>query len=681
MDRFSQRCSQRFSSHFLQMVLLLLLHCHIAWADGEGDNDPTKVRRVPRLGIVVSDADETALKTGLSELKSLLDKLSQSAHEKKLLIPDIEVYYRAVKDNLEHQEFFTQKDVKKAFELLETGKQRAIGLLTPWQMQTGLVVRGFRSKLDGTVQPYGLVIPENYRHGGEKEFRLDVWFHGRGETLSETNFIDQRTKNAGYYQPKDTIVLHPYGRYSNAFKFAGEVDVLEAIEHVRSQYRIDNDRVSVRGFSMGGAACWQFATLYSDRWFAANPGAGFSETPEFLKSFQKEKLKPYDWEEKLWRWYDADDNALNLFHAPTIAYSGENDIQKQAADVMEKALAKEGISLVHVIGPKMGHRIDAASQKIIESRMGSLAKAGNEVFPTTVRKLTHTLKYNRQYWLTVDSLEQHWEPSRVEAKVKENVVSVKSGGVTAMTFEMNPGFAPFDLTRPVTVRIDGQQIQAPHALSDRSWKYSVHRSGDRWVPGQKENNGLVKKHGLQGPIDDALMSSFLMVLPTGAAINEAVGKWTKSEQLRAIAQWRQHFRGHARIKNDIDITATDIAKHNLILWGDPKSNAIIKKILNELPLAWTAGSVKVGSKSFSAKDHAPIMIYPNPLNPEKYIVINSGFTYREYAYLNNARQVPMLPDWAIVDILSKPEPNESIYRFAGIPKAADFFDENWSVKE
>ena len=194
MDRFSQRCSQRFSSHFFQMVLLLLLHCHIAWADGEGDNDPTKVRRVPRLGIVVSDADETALKTGLSELKSLLDKLSQSAHEKKLLIPDIEVYYRAVKDNLEHQEFFTQKDVKKAFELLETGKQRAIGLLTPWQMQTGLVVRGFRSKLDGTVQPYGLVIPENYRHGGEKEFRLDVWFHGRGETLSETNFIDQRRK-------------------------------------------------------------------------------------------------------------------------------------------------------------------------------------------------------------------------------------------------------------------------------------------------------------------------------------------------------------------------------------------------------------------------------------------------------------------------------------------------------
>ena len=41
-------------------------------------------------------------------------------------------------------------------------------------------------------------------------------------------------------------------------------------------------RIGVRGFSMGGAACWQFAVHYADRWFAANPGAGFAETRLFL---------------------------------------------------------------------------------------------------------------------------------------------------------------------------------------------------------------------------------------------------------------------------------------------------------------------------------------------------------------------------------------------------------------
>ena len=46
----------------------------------------------------------------------------------------------------------------------------------------------------------------------------------------------------------------------------------------------------------------------------------------------------------------------------------------------------------------------------------------------------------------------------------------------------------------------------------------------------------------------------------------------------------------------------------------------------------------------------PVLIYPNPLNPKRYVVLNSGFTFREYDYLNNARQVPKLPDFAVIDI-------------------------------
>ena len=46
----------------------------------------------------------------------------------------------------------------------------------------------------------------------------------------------------------------------------------------------------------------------------------------------------------------------------------------------------------------------------------------------------------------------------------------------------------------------------------------------------------------------------------------------------------------------------------------------------------------------------PVLIYPNPLNPKRYVVLNSGFTFREYDYLNNARQVPKLPDFAVVDV-------------------------------
>ena len=77
----------------------------------------------------------------------------------------------------------------------------------------------------------GLVVPASWSPNSPHKFRLDLWWHGRGETLSEVNFIDDSARTStGEFTPPDTIVLHPYGRYCNANKFAGEVDTFEAMD-------------------------------------------------------------------------------------------------------------------------------------------------------------------------------------------------------------------------------------------------------------------------------------------------------------------------------------------------------------------------------------------------------------------------------------------------------------------
>src|ERR1051326_7621340 len=102
------------------------------------------------------------------------------------------------------------------------------------------------------------------------------------------------------------------------------------------------------------------------------------------------------------------------------------------------------------------------------------------------------------------------------------------------------------------------------------------------------------------------MSSFLMVLPTGKAMNETVGAWVTSEQSHAIRHWRQQFRGEARAKNDDPVPDADISAHTLILWGDPGSNKSLARIAARLPIRWDAGGVRVGSQSFSAAHHVPV---------------------------------------------------------------------------
>jgi hypothetical protein len=166
-----------------------------------------------------------------------------------------------------------------------------------------------------------------------------------------------------------------------------------------------------------------------------------------------------------------------------------------------------------------------------------------------------------------------------------------------------------------------------------------------------------------------------MVKPTGEPRNKEVDGWVQREMTHAIEHWRKQFRGEARVKNDEAITDADIAAHNLILWGDPTSNKILAKIADKLPIRWGTDTIQLGDKSYPASSHVPVMIYPNPLNPKRYVVLNSGFTFREYDYLNNARQVPKLPDYAIIDIKV---PVSS--RAPGGIAAAGFFGENWELK-
>jgi dienelactone hydrolase len=648
-------------------------------ADGPADNIPTNVRRIPKAGIDVPAERKAKLEEGLKDLEDKIVALKSRKDAKTAeLLPDIDVYFKAVHDALVYQEFFDIKDVDFAEKALATGLQRAeqlAGGQAPWANATGLVVRGYVSKIDGSVQPYGLVVPESYTSKGPGRFRCDLWFHGRGETLSEVNFIRDRTNSPGQYTPEDTIVLHPYGRYCNANKFAGEIDVLEALDSVKRRYRIDDDRISVRGFSMGGASTWQFAVHYADRWFAANPGAGFSETPDFLKVFQQENLQPTWWEKRLWNWYDCPGWCVNLRHCPTIAYSGEIDRQKQAADVMEKALAEEGFELTHIIGPKTAHAIHPQSKIEIESRMKSLAKIGRDWQPLDVEFTTYTLRYNRMHWVTVDGIAEHWSPAHVVAAVQAGEVQIDVEGVTDLSLSFAAGEAPFDVQSNVTIAIGDDELEAPGPQTDKSWNVSLHRARGQWRLGRREGGGLRKHHSLQGPIDDAFLDRFIFVRPTGQAWHEQAGKWSAAELDRAIEHWRRHFRGQAIVKDDSAITAEDIDSANLILWGDPNSNAVLRQVADKLPIEWTREAIVAGDRKYAGDKHALIAVFPNPLNSNHYVVLNSSFTFRDYAYLNNARQVPMLPDWAVVDLSTPPN---AIW--PGKIVDADFFDERWRVK-
>ncbi len=629
--------------------------------------------RVPPPGIKITANERAELSKGAAELGAQIEALRRelaAAPALLGLLPDAQVFHKAVDWPLRYDEFYRSNEVGLARGLLRQGMQRAAQLRagqTPWLTATGLVVRGYLSKVDGSVQPYGLVVPAGY--GGATAHRLDVWLHGRDNNLTELKFIADRQKSHGEFAPAGALVLHPYGRYCNAFKFAGETDVFEALEHVKRSYRVDDRRIALRGFSMGGAGAWHLGAHHADRWAAVNPGAGFVDVKRYQNLGGKlDSIPP--WEQRLWGLYDALACPVNFVNTTLVAYSGETDTQKAAADLMETALAREGIRMTHIIGPKTGHKYEPDAKRTVAKLVDQAAATGVNHQPKRVSLVTHSLKFNRAHWLTVDALEKHWDEARVDAEIvpdgQTSRVEVKTRNVGAFSLNLVSA-TPAD--KGARLVADGQELDLqstafsppPPGKPGSRWTFRAVKSGGKWI----ENSTAaapspVKRHNLQGPVDDAFMDSFIIVRPTGDA-----GAWINARLARATNEWRAQFRGDARVKDDSDVTDADIAAHHLVLFGDPRSNRLLARLVGRLPLKWTASGVELGGRGFGA-GHVPVMIHPNPLNPGRYVVLNSGFTFAEAGAGSNAQQTPKLPDYAVLDA-----------EHGGAVVHAGFFDEQW----
>jgi hypothetical protein len=639
--------------------------------------DTMGAQRLMSPGVPVPSAVRARLEAGLVALEREIEGLRQKAEPIALgLLPDVIIFHKAVDVALRYDEFIRTNEFEIADALLAQGMERAALLQrgeAPWTQSSGLVVRGYRSRIDDSVQPYGLVVPPSFSIGGGDSYRADVWLHGRDNRLTELKFLNQRMKSYGQFVPKATFVLHPYGRFCNAFKFGGEVDVFEALEAVRRHYPIDDRKIAVRGFSMGGAGCWHLAVHHPDVWVAAAPGAGFSESAGYLGLWKKEP-KPTWYQQLLWHCYNATDYALNLFHNPTVAYSGGADKQIQAAEMMASALEKEGMRLRHIIGPDTGHSYHPDAKKEVIERVDAIVKIGKESVPRHVKFTTWTLRYARSHWIEIQGLDRHWQRAWVDAVIDQgNEIRVGLENISLVDLRFGPGESPLESGSRPNIIVNGSRLIGPRVLSDRSWHVQIGKENGAWeIQDETGSDGLKKRPGLQGPIDDVFMDRFIIVEPSGSFPSSVAGKWMASELLRLKREWRAQFRGVPITVKADQLTLEQIEHCHLIVWGDPSNNEAIRKMVRQLPVRWNNDRLEFGSESWDAKVVVPSLIYPNPLNPDRYVVINSGFTFRGFG--SNATQVPMLPDFAFVDVR---EPATSLA--PGKVLKAGFFDEEWGL--
>jgi predicted esterase len=606
------------------------------------------------------------------------------------LLAEVEIYAEAARKIVRHNEFFQKESASWTLKTLDRGFERAKQAATSeyaWLKVRGkTVVRGYRSIIDGTIQPYAVTLPEDYGEDAKKKWRIDVVLHGRDANLTEVKFL-----NAFHDKPApkglDYVKIDIYGRGNNAYRWAGEIDILEALATFRTfeellgrAKQLDFRRLVLRGFSMGGAGTWHLGLHRPDRYVVLGPGAGFSATHGYIKNLPKDLGWP---QEQLLRIYDAVDYAENAFNVPIVAYAGSKDPQLQAARNIEAALKNTGlpVNFQILVAPDLEHKFPPEWQQKAEEAYAPFIAKGRADYPKRVRFVTYTLKYPICDWVEILGLVRHYDKAVVDAEKTEEGFKVTTTNVDLLRLRV-----PSGNLQDMTLLIDKQEVNARPWGTKGGNGFHVYLQRDaagKWQATMPQKLDVAqarnprKISGLQGPIDDAFTLPFLCVRGTGTGWSARTDEYAEANLKRFRAEWARYLRGELPIKDDVDVNADDIADKNLILFGDPASNTMIAQVLEGLPLTWTKETIQVRgtAKSFATASHVPALIYPNPLHPGKYVVLNSGHSFHAEDFQGtNALLYPRLGDYGVLELTAKGPP-------LGVERVAlnGLFDERWNA--
>lgn len=554
-------------------------------------------------------------------------------------LADVEIYHGAVDYILRNpDQFFKDEYYANAMDLIEIGLRRAEELARgkpSWPDARGSVCFGYRSGVDGSVQPYCMWVPDDY--DPRNSSRLDVILHGRSRVLNEVSFLTSGENGkivateTGRKSDPGCLKLYVFGRGNTSYRWVGEADVFEALASVRSRYNIDPERIVLRGFSMGGTGAWHLGLHFPSRWAAVEAGAGFVRTrPEVLDTMVG------DWKFESLAIHDASNCSVNMIHLPFVAYVGSRDSQRAQIDIIRSELEAEGYSPDQLprgrflIGPDTGHNFRPEQKQVSDAFLdASLPRKMPEQF----RFVTYTPAYGEFWDFRIDSLENLYERAELTGTKEQ----VKTRNIRVLK-----------LDEPRKITLDGQAVEGE----------VFYKSNGSWREG--EPRGLRKRTGLQGPIDDAFQTAFLCVQPS-------TGSDPVLEEFRK--NFHRYLHGEIRVKAPADVTPYDVANYHLILFGDPNTNPWIRQVLPGLPLEWTASEIRIGNRSFPVEENIPVLIYPNPLNPTRYVVLNTGHTFPEED-VNDMHWFlhPRLGDYAILDKESR------------AVRVAGYFNEKWQLE-
>lgn len=278
----------------------------------------------------------------------------------------------------------------------------------------------FVSSYDKSTQPYRLYLPQVIK--SSQPLPLVIVLHGK--------YVDQ---NAWFdYTPiKEAAEKHgyiaaaPHSRGNWFYRGPGEQDVFDIVELLKSQYKIDEDRVYLMGHSMGGWGTWWLAARRPDVWATICPMAA---------------MPPIEYMENA--------GALD----PLIIHSRDDDVVSiRNSHVSVHALLRQGASFRFIEENGYGH----SSQMIgdnFDRIFAWFAEHRRVPEPKEIHYITRRVP-SGAWWVKVLELNKPSQRAEIQAEWKSgNVLQIKVENVSR--FAILADGLPEDIQWPILLSVN-----------------------------------------------------------------------------------------------------------------------------------------------------------------------------------------------------------------------------------
>ncbi len=478
-----------------------------------------------------------------------------------------------------------------------------------FQHVSGRHLRTFRSKVDEAEDYYMLYIPTKYKKGHKVPLvvmmpyvtkQVPFYTSFRVSDIDRIEYLQMLAEKYGF------AIVWPNSRIYDRYNLGSVVttSTFEAVNDVKKNYSIDKDRVYVYGDCSGGLQALLIANRFPS-YFAAvgvegpemgavEVGGGldpavtyngllkkvenFKNIPVLLMHSQNDQKAPYALSEKLYKDLDS--------LGGTVILSNMNNPEK-AKDYKVGKMIFENLIMNNIF-------------KFFEGK-----KRRN---PDTVTFSTYQLKYHKAYWMSLYDIERNGKASLTAISKGSNEIEIATKNINELAvnvFEV-PGI---DKNEKVKIVHNNAVVYDNYC-----------RKGSVYIWAKKSSRTAFKKSMfVEGPVNHVFGNSFLVVKGTqGNALSRS---YLDAALDTFTNNWKSAYFAGCKIKKDTELSPADIQHNNLILFGTGENNLYSRKVWNYLPLKTNAESVSLKGKNYNGPNVAYTMVYPNPLNPKKYILL------------------------------------------------------------